>query len=148
MNLNKNAEQEVIDFHQALQGWLGGTTANTDKAYAPIENALAANFTYTLPDGVSVDKAATVGELRRAYGAHGQDFRIWIQAFRVIASTDTICVVDYEEWQRIADGSITGRSSTAVFSSNDNKRRQVEWLHVHETWLAAEVVGNFVIPGA
>ncbi len=146
MDLERNAEKEVLDFHLALEGWLGGGSSNTDDNFAVIEQALVEEFSYVLPEGHMADKAATVGNLRQAHGALGQDFRIWIKNFNVIANPGSICMVRYEEWQRMPDASLEGRISTVAFRVNEKQANGVEWLHVHETWLPEELKSSFSIP--
>ena len=142
----EKSEKEVLDFHQSLRIWLSGSTSNADDGFAPIENGLAEDFSYVMPEGITVDKGATVEVLKQAHGVQGQDFRIWIKHFDVIANSNNICLVRYEEWQRLEDASITGRISTVALRANEAQPNGVEWLYVHETWLPEDSIASFCIP--
>ena len=49
--------------------------------------------------------------------------------------SDKLALATYVEWQEV-EGQTNSRLSTALFRGKVGTPNNVEWLHVHETWLA------------
>jgi hypothetical protein len=60
---------------------------------------------------------------------------MWIDQFRFHQQEGKIGLTTYQEWQETAEGR-TVRLSTALFREKVGTPNGLEWLHVHETWLA------------
>jgi len=69
------------------------------------------------------------------FAAEGAGFRIWVENCHLPWRDDTACVGTYEEWQQ-SDGAQSACLSSILFRRNDVLRNGVEWVHLHETWLA------------
>lgn len=139
MNFNQLCEKEVLDFHSALELWLGGHSSQDDQSYRRIADVLTQEFTYVPPEGEFVLRSQSVMALKQAYGAEGEAFKIKIENMRTVISSTDLCMVVYEEWQKLPDKT-TARQSTAVFQRKAGAPNDVEWVHVHETWLPQEKV--------
>ena len=69
------------------------------------------------------------------FAAEGAGFRIWVENCHLRWRDDTACVGTYEEWQQ-SDGAQSACLSSILFRRYDVLRNGVEWVHLHETWLA------------
>jgi hypothetical protein len=121
---------EVVRQHHVIEQWLSGTDrAGIDSFGA----ALADEFEIVTPDGETVTKPALVEGFGAAFGA-APGVKIEIRAARVIAETDALVVVHYEEWQSEC-AQPNQRVSTAVFGPRDSAPLGWAWVALHETWL-------------
>jgi hypothetical protein len=73
--------------------------------------------------------------LRGARGCRSADFRIWIEQTRPVVDQGDLAVLVYDECQHV-DGRDTRRHATAVFRRAPAAPSGVQWLRVHETWMA------------
>jgi hypothetical protein len=64
---------------------------------------------------------------------------MWIAQAALVAEQGGLVLATYEEWQRQADGSGSGRLSSVVFRQQPGTPNGLLWLHVHETWLPQAV---------
>ena len=133
-NLEENCTREVIALHQFFEDWFKGILADTDENYARLTAVLHPTFHIINPNGTITDYPDLVAGLRQGHGSR-PDFRLWVEKVMVRPLSPTLALVTYEEWQEIA-GKVTARVSTAVFQQAANTPHNVQWLHVHETWLA------------
>jgi hypothetical protein len=132
--------KEVIELHRFFEEWFNGVLAATEQEFARLKMALGNGFLLISPAGLRNERESLVDGLRAAHGSHRLDahpFKIWIKNpnFRSVAAD--VAIVTYEEWQEI-DGRTTARLSSALFRRKANNPNDVEWLHVHETWLPLE----------
>jgi hypothetical protein len=79
-----------------------------------------------------------LAQLRAAHGSR-PGWRIWIERPALRFREAGLAAATYEEWQRSADGAVTGRLSTVVFRALPGTPNGLAWLHVHETWLPEAV---------
>lgn len=128
-------EAEVVDTHEFLGGWLSGSLPRNAESYAPFAASLADDFMIISPAGEATHRAALLPGLERAHAAEGVDFRIRIENCRLRWSDDQACVGTYEEWQGTS-GAQSARLSSVLFRRNPARRNGLEWVHLHETWLA------------
>ncbi len=129
---------EVADLHRFFEAWLngGGAAAGFDRC----ERALGDGFAIVDSAGALCERGPLLSALRAAHGRHAgadEPFRIWIERPTVRMVHDPVCLVTYEEWQRIG-GRTTARLSSALFRRRPDGPNGVEWLHVHETWLPGD----------
>jgi hypothetical protein len=131
------ARREVIALHAAFEAWLGGSGPATDAAFARIEAALAPSFSMVGPDGAAHARGAVIAALRAAHGAKGRrgPFRIGIAEVELLHLEPPLAVLRYVEDQRQGDAR-TSRRSMALFRASGRAPAGVEWLTVHETWVA------------
>jgi hypothetical protein len=120
---------EVVELHDFFQGWLGGTLPATDAVYARLVDTQALEFTIVTPGGEC---------LRAAHGSR-PGWQMWIENAELRYAQGGLTVATYEEWQRHADGTVTGRLSTVVFRDQPGTPNGLAWVHVHETWLPEAV---------
>jgi len=127
--------QEIIDLHQFFEGWLRGTFPETDEAFARLERALSPDFQLIHPSGQRRSRDDILSGLRRAHGSE-PSLTIEIDAIQVHQTGATLLLATYEEWQRTSE-SEDGRLSTVVFSRGTDEPDDLQWRHVHETWVQA-----------
>jgi len=127
---------EVEALHAFLVGWFSGARQRGD-----FELDFLSRFD---PDFVLIPPAGTLLTLDPfCEGVHGAyatnpSFRIAIRNGTLRRDLDGFLLATYEEWQRNALASRppeNARIATVVFRD----RRPLRWLHVHETWMPAEV---------
>ncbi|HWQ13936.1 MAG TPA: hypothetical protein VNL77_14145 [Roseiflexaceae bacterium] len=129
---------EIVELHDFFQGWLGGALPATEAAYARLVDALAPEFALITPGGELLAREPLLAQLRTAHGSR-PGWRMWIERPQLRFAQGGLTIATYEEWQRHADGAISGRLSTVVFRAQPDAPGGLAWLHVHETWLPHEV---------
>jgi hypothetical protein len=122
--------------HEAIERWF---VTGDDDAFDRLAGVLAPEFVIVVPGGSAVDRDALLAGLADAGGSRADDdpvFGIEIRHVEPRLTGDGYCLVTYEEWQS-GDGDETGRVSSALFRPADGAPEGVEWVHLHETWLAS-----------
>jgi len=125
--------REIIDLHRFFEDWLRGACPETDEAFARLDRALSTGFQLIDPSGQRCGRDAILSSLRRGYGSE-PSLTITIDAIQVHQTGATLLLATYEEWQRTSE-SEDGRLSTVVFSRGTDEPDDLQWRHVHETWL-------------
>ena len=135
-------EREVVELHVFLEQWFTGRLPDTDEAFARFESALAPRFTLVDPAGELLDRATVVGAVRGGHGrSAGEEFTIRIEKATVRHRSTAACLVTYEEWHDTATTS-RGRLSSVLFVHRSGAPNDLEWLHLHETWLPGSAVSG------
>lgn len=129
---------EIVELHDFFQGWLGGTLPATDAVYARLSATQAPEFVIVTPSGELIPSEQLLAQLRAAHGSR-PGLRMWIENAELRFTQGGLTVATYEEWQRHADGTVTGRLSTVVFRDQPGTPNGLAWVHVHETWLPEAV---------
>ena len=136
--------QEVIDLHRFFEDWFGGYCENGEQAFRQgLQERMHENFNIIMPGGMMIYGADFWPEFRKLYGSN-PDFHISIRGLRrQPLVSDSIYLVNYQEWQRNALQSTpqnNGRLSSALFVAAQDAPNGVKWFHVHETWLPEGVM--------
>jgi len=123
--------QEIVRLHEVIEAWYRGTL---DRASfeAGFTAALHPAFEIVAPDGTSVGRAAIVDAVR-AGAATASEFRIEIDAARIIRAAEGVVLAGYIERQwgaPSAEGRETARRATVLFEVGE----RLLWRHLHETW--------------
>lgn len=131
--------EEVEALHRFFVAWFSGACAN-DQALFQHEflHRLDDAFVLVPPAGLLLTRDGLGDSIRAAYGTN-PDFRIAIRNLHVRRTWDGNLLATYEEWQRNALASTppdNGRLASVLFATGGG----FKWLHVHETWLPAEVM--------
>ncbi len=124
---------EVAGLHRFFVGWMTGAVARDATTFARFTDVVADGFALIGPGGTVSEREPLIAELEAAHGGRPA-FDIWIVDCRRRWTADDLCLITYEEWQRIGETK-TGRLATALFRRRATAPNGVEWLHVHETWL-------------
>lgn len=135
--LKKRCYSEVVELHRFFQDWFNGKLPVTDENFARCTAVLGPDFALIGPDGASTLRQPLINGLKQAHNSRS-DFRIWIKNFEVRQLLQDVTLATYEEWQQTGDSAATARLSTVLFREKTGTPNGVEWLHVHETWLAAK----------
>ncbi len=128
--MEKGFVDEVIDLHRFFEVWLSGQVAQTLEVFERLNRALDDKFFMISPSGGSTEKAGLCKQLWQAHGAIPEPFNIEIRNARCRILSDTLVMVNYEEWQFGSD--TTSRISSALIEKNIDR---YVWLQVHETWI-------------
>ncbi|MFT4539575.1 MAG: hypothetical protein ACI835_002022 [Planctomycetota bacterium] len=132
--MHQACEREVIALHRFFQEWFAGRLPDTPQAFTRFANVLASDFEIIVPDGMRIDRATLLGRLQTAHGSDPES-RIWIENFVCRSIRVDLVQTTYEEWQ-MSDGLPRGRLSSALFRQQSELPEGVEWIHLHECWLA------------
>lgn len=116
---------EVEELHRFFEQWLGGETED----FARADRVLAPTFTIIGPGGNLRTREELVRGLLEVQGKRPVKIEVRNLVERPLG--DGFVLATYEEWQ---DGK--GRISTALLRAREDAPNGLEWLHVHETWLA------------
>jgi hypothetical protein len=145
--------KEIEELHAFFVRWFNGTCPEDDGVFAAgVLDHLAPSFTLIPPAGTILDRTALATAIRASHGS-SPDFAIEIRAIQIRvgeirARAGDLIVATYEEWQRAAAYSTppeNGRIATALLrvrGQDEHRADCLEWLHVHETWLPAEVMAR------
>lgn len=138
--LHRRVRQEIETLHESIVGWFSGRLADTDEVFErELASRFDAEFVLVPPRGQLLSRQDIVEGLRTGHGKN-PDFEISIHNVTVRWRAAGHVLATYEEWQRNARESTppdNGRIATALFADNGEK---LHWLHVHETWLPADVM--------
>lgn len=126
------AEAEIRALHVFFEEWLSGRCPATPEALAPVEAALAPEFSMVAPTGRRLDRGAVIDWLQGTHGQRGAGFRIWIEEVSEIARGPGFIAMAYDECQSLAEGD-TRRRATALLRPAGGR---LLWVLVHETWVA------------
>ena len=133
-----NYEREIIELHEFFEAWLGGKLEDTDANFQRFVSVTGAGFHIIAPDGSRMERDELRRQIRAAHGSR-LTWRMWIENIRLHHQQGDLLLVTYEEWQQRDDAAPTARVTTALFRENAACPQGVEWLHVHETWIAAKM---------
>ena len=114
----------------AIQGWLSGADASVWHSFVA---ALDDGFEIVTPAGETVARAALLEGFRGAFGTD-PGITLEIRDAHIVAATDAMAVVRYEEWQSHC-AVPNRRVSTAVLARDDAAPIGWTWITLHETWL-------------
>jgi hypothetical protein len=129
---------EIEELHAFFEGWFTGRLEHTPAAFARFDDVIAAGFVLVSPEGARLERADLAPFLDGAYRSHVDDgFRIWIENIHVRRLTGGYVQATYEEWQETTGAEPRGRVSSALFRERAGTPNGLEWIHVHETWLAS-----------
>lgn len=133
--LTRNGAQEVVDLHQFFQDWFNGTLPDTADAFERFSGVMAPSFSMVTPAGNTVAIESLNTGLRSAHDRWKQaPGKIWVKNVRTVYTEGELVLISYEEWQE-ANGETKVRQSTVLFRAKPGLPNDVEWLHVHETWM-------------
>jgi len=139
-DIAKRIEGEIARLHAYFVVWFAGSCAKDRAQFdANVTLHLGHEFELIAPGGGRHGRAAIADAI---YAAHATNpaFQIAIRAFSPRMACGELVLVTYEEWQKGAKSSTppeNGRISSALFRVGEAK---LEWVHIHETWLPAEVI--------
>ncbi len=134
--MESRCRREAIELHRFFQAWMRGDLESTAESFARFDSVCAEDFVFITPGGQLLDRAAIVGGVRDSHGSWRDDerARIWIENVRLHRTEGELALATYEEWQEVR-GEVRGRLSSVLFRAREGTPNNLEWLHVHETWL-------------
>lgn len=126
------AETEIVRMHDVIAGWFRGELAK-DRFEPEFADVLHPAFENIQPSGEVLSKTALLEPIRAAHGRN-PDFRIEIEAPRLIATWPGLILATYVEVQSGARNSApeNRRRSTVLFETGS----RMTWRHLQETGLS------------
>ena len=98
---------------------------------------MAAGFHIVSPAGRIKQRDKILDAVRAGY--RSSTIKIWIKNHTHRLTIGEVALVTYEEWQTSGDET-RGRLSTALLRVKAGLFNDLQWLHVHETWLPERAV--------
>ncbi len=136
-------QAEVIQLHEFFVDWFNATCVQTDEYYhANFESRFVDEFEIIMPSGQLFTTEMLFSQLREVYGSSTQ-FKIQIRNVQTRDVSSDLIVTTYEEWQKNAlnsEPADNGRISSGLLKKDDAAPNGVRWLHLHETWLPADII--------
>ena len=131
------AHREIVELHRFFTDWFRATLPRDEGDLARFSGVMAPGMVFVSTSGAVVERAALVEGVRRGYGRWRDDpeAAIRIDGYRFLHREGELGLAIYEESQQAA-GQRTSRRSTALFRRQPAAPNGLEWLHVHETWIA------------
>lgn len=137
--LQSRVREEIESLHRFFVEWFTGSIPATDENF---QTGFMQRFDESfllIPPAGTILELSTLAEGIRSNHNSNPDFRIAIRAVTICRSWDQYILATYEEWQRHALASTppdNGRVATVLFRIDTD----LQWLHVHETWLPDEIM--------
>ena len=135
---------EIETLHARFEEWFAGRVARDDAWFdREIAHRFAHEMLLVYPGGARVSRDDLATAVKNAYGC-SPEFRIQIRNVTVRPlHSERYALAIYEEWQRNAANSKppdNGRTSSVVFEILERTPLELRWLHIHETWVPADVM--------
>ena len=135
--LPENVQKEIVQLHEFFEAWFTGRIEQNEENLRRLADVIADEFLIVSPNANIIDKATLLTNVRKAYGSQSdQPYSIRIENLHGRRLESQLFLAVYEEWQKVGDED-KGRLTTVVFGSKTGTPNSLEWLHVHETWLAS-----------
>ena len=134
MDIESHCRKEVAELHDFFQQWFAGDLPETDEAFDRYASVLADEFHIVSPAGRIMQRDTILEAVRAAHGSGGGSVKIWIKNHTHRLTIGNVALVTYEEWQTSGDET-RGRLSSALLRVKSGLLNDLQWLHVHETWL-------------
>lgn len=134
--LKTQCEQEIQELHQFFEDWFAGKVDQTEEEFSRFSRVLCDEFLIVSPNGSRTGRERLLEEFRQGYGKYAnRGMEIWVESPEVRYETEELCLMTYEEWQKLG-GKMNTRLSTALFRADEESSPNgVKWVHVHETGL-------------
>lgn len=132
--------EEIEALHDFFVAWFRGKLPDDDTVFADqFRGRFDSSFVLIPPAGKLLTLDAVARDIRAGHGKNPA-FEIEIHHVTVRWQAAGHVLATYEEWQRNARASTppdNGRIATVLLADDGAALR---WLHVHETWLPADVM--------
>lgn len=132
----EQCEDEVLGLHRFFERWFSGRC--DPEEIGRLSGVLSERFLMVTTAGETFDRRSLVASLYQRHGSQPPPagaYAIEIRNLKERFRAGGHCLVTYEEWQQV-DGESRGRLSSALFRERSDAPHGVEWVHLHETWLA------------
>ena len=130
-------EDEIVDLHRFFERWFNGELDDSPEAFARLSDVLSERFQMITPGGERLERRQVLEGVRAKHGSHRgapRPYKIRIDNVESRYRDAGAALITYEEWQEV-DGTVRGRTSSALFREREDTPFGVEWLHLHETWI-------------
>ncbi|MEE8155733.1 MAG: hypothetical protein V3T53_12340 [Phycisphaerales bacterium] len=137
MDIESNCRKEVVELHEFFQQWFTGELPQTEEALDRFVSVVAEGFHIVSPAGRIMQRDRILDAVRGGY--RSGPVKIWIKNHTHRLTLGDLALVTYEEWQSSGDET-RGRLSSALLRVKAGLLNDLQWLHVHETWLPETAV--------
>jgi len=137
MKIEQRCRQEIEQLHGFFERWFNGRVEQTQSEFSRLDIALDADFVLVGPDGVDVTRKQLIDDIWDHWNHpadEGKDFHIEVSDVSVRRRLPLIFIATYTERQEVGD-EVTERRSTVVFRETPEAPNDLEWLHLHESWI-------------
>lgn len=129
----------IVAQHDFFTAWVAGRCAGDETTFDEGVRRLSRQLSVIMPGGKAFTFDVFAKYMRSIYASNPK-FRIKIRNVAIRHRVGDVFVVNYEEWERDAKDSTpanNGRLSTMVLRDRGS---DFDILHVHETWMPAEIM--------
>ncbi len=133
MNCEERCQLEIVGLHRFFEQWFKGELSETDESFSRFADVMAEGFEIISPAGRAMKRDVILDAVRAGHGKEHES-KIWIENHRHLLTHGDLSLVTYEEWQGTGDKK-RGKLSTSLLRITENTPNNLQWLHVHETWL-------------
>ncbi len=137
LDIESHCRKEVAELHAFFQQWFTGELPETAEAFDRFASVMAAGFHIVSPAGRIMQRDRILDAVRGGY--RSGPVKIWIKNHTHRLTLGDLALVTYEEWQSSGDET-RGRLSSALLRVKAGLLNDLQWLHVHETWLPETAV--------
>lgn len=133
--LEERCRAEIVELHDFLEQWSNAELPPTDETFARFGDVMAPSFLIIDTDGELIGRQPIVEAIRAAHGRWREaPGHIQIKNFQLHHQAGGLALATYEEWHNF--GEPRGRLSSVLFGPNTQAPNGLEWLHLHEVWIA------------
>lgn len=135
MDVAAACEQEIVGLHRFFETWFRGGFSDRERGFERFSQVMAPSFMMVSPKGTVTDLQSLSAALRGAFGTWTQDDTIEVVDVTLRHLHADLALLTYIEKQHVR-GANTARVSTVMMRQHEATPNGVQWLHVHETWMA------------
>ena len=135
--MEKQCYNEIVELHSFFENWFNGKIEKKEEIFQRFLSVLNNNFEIITPSGQKHTRKDIIDLVWSSHASRANSnnpMKIWIENFNFKQISNYLFLVTYEEWQKL-DGNDKGRLSTAIFQRCENPYHDINWIHVHETFL-------------
>lgn len=131
-----NCKVEIIQLHDWFSDWFNGSVKNNNSNLEEFSSVLNENFHLITPNGELIAKKGLIERIKNSHSSKSQvnNFNITVEHITIRNDQENFVVVSYVEHQNEGNTK-SKRLSSVIFKKNPMLRNQLEWIHVHETWI-------------
>lgn len=130
MDKKESVQKEILDFHENIENWFKGNTANKEALLSSLLQNFHSDFKMKGSRGNELNYEGFANWLPSAFGRFSE-MEIKVSDIKIQLS-DKHALAEYVEFQN-ADGDINTRKASAVFLLESDDK--VSWYHLLEEWI-------------
>ncbi|MBV1862604.1 MAG: hypothetical protein KUG77_29555 [Nannocystaceae bacterium] len=135
MDVALACEEEIVGLHRFFQEWFLGGFSDRKRGFKRFTDVMDPAFVMVSPQGVAIALPDLSAGLNGAFGTWQSGSSIEVVDVSLRHVHADLALLTYVETQHVK-GEDTARLSTVLMRQREATPNGVQWLHVHETWVA------------